>query len=142
MARALGAALLAAALAACRPAAPSLTLLFLGRSPAATLGGRSWAPDPDSSRIVAFDGALRVAKVLTSARLATPIAVAPLGGGGGGGANLLVSERTGEGVVLDTGGRAVREWEGPDPADIYAAALGSARVVAARSPYDVGFVAG
>src|SRR2546425_8028713 len=129
MARALGAALFAAALAACRPAAPSLTLLFLGRSPAATLGGRSWAPAPDSSRIVAFDGALRVAKVLTSARLATPIAVAPLGGGGGGGggggANLLVSERTGEGVVLDTGGRAVREWEGPDPADIYAAAPGS-----------------
>jgi len=104
MARALGAALLAAALAACQLAAPSLTLLFLGRSPAASMGGHSWAPDPDSSRIVAFDGTLRVAKVFTSARLATPIAVAPLGGG----ANLLVSERTGQGVVFDTSGRAVR----------------------------------
>ena len=137
MARALGAALLAAALAACQLAAPSLTLLFLGRSPAASMGGHSWAPDPDSSRIVAFDGTLRVAKVFTSARLATPIAVAPLGGG----ANLLVSERTGQGVVFDTSGRAVREWESPDPADIYAAAPGRDRVIAARSPYDVAFVA-
>src|SRR6266581_3635051 len=51
MARGSGAALLAAMLTACGPAAPSLTLLFLGRSPAATLDGRSWAPDPDSSRI-------------------------------------------------------------------------------------------
>ena len=79
MARALGAALLAAALAACQLAAPSLTLLFLGRSPAASMGGHSWAPDPDSSRIVAFDGTLRVAKVFTSARLATPIRYVPPG---------------------------------------------------------------
>ncbi len=137
MARGSGAALLAAMLTACGPAAPSLTLLFLGRSPAATLGGRSWAPDPDSSRVVAFDGALRVVKTLTSPRLATPMAVAPLGG------ELLVSERTGEGVVFDTSGRPLREWESVDPVDIYAAAAGRGRdrVVSARSPYNVEFIA-
>src|SRR5437016_12948300 len=120
MARALGAALLAAALAACRPAAPSLTLLFLGRSPAATLGGRSWAPDPDSSRVVAFDGALRVVKTLTSPRLATPMAVAPLGG------ELLVSERTGEGVGFDTSGRPPRGWGSGAPVGLDAAPAGRA----------------
>src|SRR5438445_745469 len=137
MARGSGAALLAAMLTACGPAAPSLTLLFLGRSPAATLGGRSWAPDPDSSRVVAFDGALRVVKTLTSPRLATPMAVAPLG------SELLVSERTGEGVVFDTSGRPLREWESVDPVDIYAAAAGRGRdrVVSARSPYNVEFIA-
>src|SRR5437773_8224461 len=49
------------------------------------------------------------------------------------GAELLVSERTGEGVVLDTTGRPVREWESPHLASIYAAR--GSEVVAVRSPY-------
>jgi len=131
MRRALGAALIGAALVACRPTAPSgLTLLFLGRSPAATLDGLSWAPDPDASRIAAFDRDLRVAKRFTSPRLATPLAVAALDG-----RYLLVTERTGEGVVFDTAGRPVREWQGPAMASLYAAA--GRRAVAARSPYFV-----
>jgi len=130
--RALGAALVGAALASCRPAVPSRTLLFLNRSPAATLDGFSWAPDPDSSRIVAFDGALHLAKAFTHARLATPVAVARLG------SDLLVSERTGQGIVFTTDGRPLREWESPDPADLYAAA-GNV-VVSARSPYFIQLV--
>src|SRR5438046_1488509 len=102
-------------------------LLFLRRSPAASLGGLSWAPDPEHSRLVAFDGRLRVARSVTSPRLANPVAVASLG------AELLVSERTGEGVVLDTTGRPVREWESPHLASIYAAR--GSEVVAVRSPY-------
>ena len=132
MRRSLGAALVGAALAGCRPTAPSTTLLFLDRSPAVALGGLSWAPDPDSSRIVAFDGALHLVKRFTDARLATPVAVARLG------SDLLVSERTGEGIVFDTGGRPLREWEGPDPTDVYAAA--GTVVVSARSPYSVQFL--
>src|SRR2546426_5394244 len=105
MRRALGAGLLAAALVACGSPAPSgLTLLFFRRSPAASLGGLTWAPDPDNSRLVAFDAQLRVARSFTSARLANPMAVAALG------TELLVTERTGEGIVLDTTGRPVREW--------------------------------
>ena len=131
---ALGAgAALVAALASCRAPAPppsGFTLLFLGRSPAASLAGRSWAPDPEKSRIVAFDRSLRVVRVLTSPRLATPMAVAALGD-----AQLLVTERTGEGVVLDTTGRVLREWDSPDVASLYAA--GGTRVVATRSPYYV-----
>jgi len=131
MRRALGAALIGAALVACRPTAPSgLTLLFLGRSPAAALDGLSWAPDPDASRIAGFDRDLRVAKRFTSQRLATPLAVAALDG-----RYLLVTERTGEGVVFDTAGRPVREWQGPAMASLYAAA--GRRAVAARSPYFV-----
>ena len=128
-----GAGLCAAALLACGSPAPSappsnsLTLLFLRRSPAASLGGLSWAPDPEHSRLVAFDGRLRVARSVTSPRLANPVAVASLG------AELLVSERTGEGVVLDTTGRPVREWESPHLASIYAAR--GSEVVAVRSPY-------
>src|SRR5439155_416237 len=111
MLRALGAGLLAAALVACGSPAPSgLTLLFFRRSPAASLGGLSWAPDPDNSRLVAFDARLRVARSVTSSRLANPMAVATLG------TALLVTERTGEGIVLDTTGRPVREWESPNPA--------------------------
>ena len=136
MRRALGAgAVLVAALASCRtPASPpsGFTLLFLARSPAASAAGRSWAPDPDKSRIVAFDGALHVVRQLTNPRLATPMAVASLGGG-----RLLVTERTGEGVVLDTTGTVLREWDSPDVASLYAAGGGSARIVAARSPYYV-----
>src|SRR5207245_54636 len=63
----------------------------------------------------------------TSPRLANPVAVAALG------AELLVSERTGEGVVFDTTGRPVREWDSPDLASIYAAR--GTEVVAVRSPY-------
>ena len=138
MRRALGAgAALVAALASCSTPAPppsGFTLLFLGRSPAASLAGRSWAPDPDKSRIVAFDRTLHVVRELTNPRLATPMAVAPLGD-----AQLLVTERTGEAVVLDTAGRVLREWDSPDIASLYAA--GGARVVAARSPYYVPQVA-
>jgi thiol-disulfide isomerase/thioredoxin len=131
MRRTLGAALLSAALSACGSPAPSgFTLLFLGHSPAAALGGLSWAPDPQQSELVGFDGQLRVVKRLTSSRLATPVAVAPLQGG-----RLLVTENTGEGVVLDTAGRPVREWESPDIASLYAAQ--GARVFAVRSPYYV-----
>src|SRR5204863_6457255 len=125
-----GAGLCAAALLACAsPAAPSssLTLLFLRRSPAASLGGLSWAPDPDKSRLVALDGRLRVARSFTSPRLANPVAVAALGGA------LLVSERTGEGVVFDTTGHPVREWDSPHLASLYAAH--GTEVVAVRSPY-------
>jgi thiol-disulfide isomerase/thioredoxin len=129
--QALGAALVLAALAACRPA-ESLTLLFLDRSPAAALGGLSWAPQPDSSRLIGFDASLRPVKTFTSSELATPVAVAALS------SHLLVSERTGEAVVFDTTGRVVREWEGPDPADLYATT--GDHVATARSPYLVQFV--
>jgi thiol-disulfide isomerase/thioredoxin len=127
-----GGAALLLALIACRPPAPRFTLLFLGRSPAASLGGLSWAPDPEHGRLVAFDRDLRVTRRITNPRLATPMAVTSLGG-----AELLVTERTGEGVVVDTvgGGRVVREWESPDVASLYAA--GGGRVVATRSPYYV-----
>src|SRR5512146_948159 len=95
-----GAAAAAAALLACTPrtAAPGYTLLFLGRSSAAQLAGLSWAVEPDSSRLVGFDGSLHPAKQFTSSRLATPVAVSSLGSA------LLVSERTGEAVAFDTGG--------------------------------------
>src|SRR6266404_4889434 len=126
-----GAALLLAVIA-CRPPAPRFTLLFLGRSPAASLGGLSWAPDPEHGRLVAFDRELRVTRQITHPRLATPMAVTPLGE-----TELLVTERSGEGVVVDTseGGRVVREWESPDIASLYAA--GAGRVAATRSPYYV-----
>jgi len=132
MRRALGAVLAAAALGCRAPAPGGFTLLFFGRSPAAQLGGSSfsWAPDSDHSRIIGFDGRLHVVRELTSPRLATPMAVAALGP-----AELLVTERTGEAVVLDTAGRPMREWESPDVASLYAAAGG--RVVAVRSPYYV-----
>ena len=125
---ALGAVLLAA-VTACRPAPGGFTLLFLNRYPAASLHGRSWAADPDHSRLVAFDGHLRLVRSLAGPRLALPTAVAVLGG------DLLVSEQTGEGVVFDTAGRPLREWESPLPVAIYA--VSGATVVAARSPYRV-----
>ena len=132
-----GSAAVVAALLGCRPSAPSsgsLTLLFLDRSPAAFLSGRSWAPDPERARLVAFDRELRIARVLSSPRFAAPMAVATLREEGG---ELLVTERTGEAVVIDTAGHPVREWEspGPDIASLYAAADG--RVAASRSPYYV-----
>ena len=116
-----------------RQSPPRLTLLFLGRTPAASLFDYSWAADPDSSRIVAFDGALRPSRVVRSERLATPVAVAALG------SEILVTERTGEAVVFDTSGRALREWDGPDLTSLYATAAG--RIISARSPYDIHFAA-
>jgi thiol-disulfide isomerase/thioredoxin len=130
MRRALGAVLAAATLGCRAPAPGGFTLLFLGRSPAARLDAISWAPDPEHGRILAFDGRLHVVRQLSNPRLATPMAVAPLGRD-----ELLVTERTGEAVVLDTAGRAVREWDSPDVASLYAA--GGNRVVAVRSPYYV-----
>jgi thiol-disulfide isomerase/thioredoxin len=92
--------------------------------------GLAWAPDPDSSRLVAWDSALHVAASFTSPRLATPVAVSAFG------SRLLVSERTGEGVVFDTRGTVVREWDPASAAEVYAAS--GARVVSARSPYFMG----
>jgi thiol-disulfide isomerase/thioredoxin len=131
-----GAVLALAALTACQPAAPSgFTLLFLARSPAARLGNLSWAPDPLHSRLVAFDGELRVVRTIADPRLATPMSVQVLQDP----PRLLVTERTGEGVVFDTAGHPVREWESPFPASLYAA--GAGRIIASRSPYFVQFVA-
>jgi thiol-disulfide isomerase/thioredoxin len=118
--------------AACGPAPSGFTLLFLGRSPTAQISNLTWAPDPDRSRLVAFDGDLHIVRTIADPRLATPMAVTPLGSG-----RLLVTERTGEGVVFDQ--TPVREWESPFPASLYAAA--GDRIVAARSPYFVQFVA-
>ena len=127
------AALALVALTACRPAPSGFTLLFLGRSPTARIGSLTWAPDADHSRLVAFDGDLRLVRTIASPRLATPLAVAPLG------QRLLVTERTGEAVVFDTSGTALREWDSPFPASLYAS--DGRRIVAARSPYFVQFVA-
>jgi thiol-disulfide isomerase/thioredoxin len=52
---------------------------------------------------------------------------------------LLITERTGEGVVFDTTGKPVREWESPFPASLYASE--GARIIASRSPYFVQFIA-
>jgi thiol-disulfide isomerase/thioredoxin len=110
------------------------TLLFLGRSPAARVGRYSWAPDAPRSRLIAFDGDLHVVRVVTNPRISSPAAVAPYPG-----SRLLITERTGEGVVFDTAGNPVREWESPFPASLYAA--DGPRIVASRSPYFVQFIA-
>jgi thiol-disulfide isomerase/thioredoxin len=133
MRRALGAALALAACTACQPAPSGFTLLFLGRSPAARVGALSWAPDADHSRLVAFDDRLQVARTIADTRLATPMSVQALPGG-----RLLVTERTGEGVVFDTSGTPLREWESPFPASLYA--TDGTRILAARSPYFVQLV--
>ncbi len=73
---------------------------------------------------------------MTDPRLSTPVAVARYPRG-----RLLVTERTGEGVVFDTAGKPVREWESPFPASLYATDGGGARILASRSPYFVQFVA-
>ncbi len=119
----------------CRPAADEgFTLLFLGRSPAARVGRYSWAPDAPHSRLIAFDGDLHVVRAVTDPRLSSPVGVAPYPDG-----RLLVTERTGEGVVFDTAGKPVREWDSPFPASLYATE--GTRIVASRSPYFVQFVA-
>ena len=127
MRRSLGAVLLAGLVAACRATPGEFTLLFLGRFPAAAVHGLSWAPDPDNSRLVAFDGALTPTRAITGPDLAAPMAVAAIGD------RLLVTERTGEGVLFDTAGHVVREWQSPFVAAVYAS--GGGTIVAARSPY-------
>lgn len=123
-----GVALLAATLAACRPSGDTV-VLFAGRSPAAHVGHLSWVADPDRSRLVAFDGRLEPVRAIAPDRLALPMAVAALNGA------LLVTELTGDAVVLDTAGHFVREWTGPHAVTLYAAT--GTRVIAARSPYRV-----
>src|SRR5712692_5894598 len=110
------------------------SLLFLGRSPAARVGRLSWAPDAPHSRLIAFDGDLHVVRTVTNPRLSSPVAVARYPQN-----RLLITERTGEGVVFDTTGTPVREWESPFPASLYA--TDGSRIVASRSPYFVQFVA-
>jgi thiol-disulfide isomerase/thioredoxin len=119
----------------CRPAADNgYTLLFLGRFSAARVGRYSWAADPAHSRLIAFDGDLHVVRTVTNPRLSSPVAVARYPQN-----RLLITERTGEGVVFDTAGTPVREWESPFPASLYA--TDGSRILAARSPYFVQFVA-
>src|SRR5439155_20081555 len=70
-----GAAVALLALTACHPAPSGFTLLCQGPSPAARVGSLSWAPDPDHSRPVGFDGALHVVRTIADPRLATTMAV-------------------------------------------------------------------
>lgn len=109
------------------PARNDLTLLFFRRSPTAIVGDLTWAPDVDRSRLIVFRG-VRPERVFTGHAIA-PVAATRLG------SLVLVSELTGEAVVLDTAGQLVREWAGPHPVALYAAS--GTRVVAARSPYRV-----
>src|SRR5437763_978631 len=110
------------------------TLLFLGRSPAARVGHYSWAPDAPRSRLIAFDGDLHVVRTVTNPRISSPAAVAPYPD-----SRLLITERTGEGVVVATTGEPVREWESPFAASLYA--TDGSRIVASRSQYFVQFIA-
>ena len=120
---------------ACRPAGDDgFTLLFLGRSSAARVGGITWAPDAPRSRLVAFDGDLHVVRTIANPRISSPVAVASYPN-----SRLLITERTGEGVVFDTAGNPVREWESPFPAALYA--TDDTRVYASRSPFFVQFIA-
>jgi len=139
MRRALGVGAALASMASCGPAPNDLTLLFLGRSPTAQVDNITWAPDPDRSRLVAFDASLHIVRTIADPRFATPMAVARLPAG-----RLLITERTGEAVVFDVAGTGtpVREWQSPFPAALYAAAGDrTSHIVAARSPYFVQFVA-
>jgi len=119
---------------ACRPPGDDgFTLLFLGRSSAARVGGITWAPDAPRSRLVGFDGDLHVVRTIANPRISSPVAVAPYPN-----SRLLITERTGEGVVFDTAGHPVREWESPFPAALYA--TDHTRVYASRSPFFVQFI--
>jgi len=120
---------------ACRPAAhDGLTLLFLGRASAAHVGRISWATDAPRSRLVAFDGDLHVVRTIANPRISRPVAVAPYPN-----SRLLITERTGEGVVFDTAGAPVREWESPFVAALYA--TDGPLIYASRSPFFVQLVA-
>jgi len=123
-----GGTLLAAALAAaCGRASPRAAVLFYQGLPAARLGAFSYVPDSARGRLLVFDGRLALARAIRSPRLSQPVACTRLG------ANLLVTERLGDGVVLDTAGRPVREWSSPGFASLYAS--NGRVVVASRSPY-------
>jgi len=98
------------------------------------VGGISWAHDAPRSRLVAFDGELHVVRTIANPRISSPVAVSPYPG-----SRLLVTERTGEGVVFDTAGNPVREWESPFPAALYAS--DDHRIYASRSPFFVQFIA-
>src|ERR1044072_2401174 len=104
--------------------------------PPARRGRYSWAPDAPHSRLIAFDGDLHVVRTITNPRISSPVALTPYPGD-----RLLITERTGEGVVFDTAGQPVREWESPFPASLYTSGREGARIVASRSPYLVQFVA-
>ena len=123
--------LLIAGAVACgqRGPTPRTALLFYQGLPAGHQAGLSWAPDSGHSRLLGFDEHLKLIRVITSPRLSQPVAVSPLG------PDLLVTERLGDGVVLDTAGRPVREWSSPDVASLYAS--NGSEVIAARSPYFV-----
>jgi thiol-disulfide isomerase/thioredoxin len=124
--------LLLAAASACGRADPGrLVLVFINRSPVATVGGLSWAPDPEHSRLVAFDGALRPVKTVRGPWLAQPVAVSPFG------PRLLVTELTGDAIVVDTAGRPVHEWPSVFAVSLFAAGPAGDRVAAVRSPYRV-----
>ena len=131
----LGAALVVvAAASACRSGgeAPSgFTLLFFHHAPAAPVGDRAWVPDPDHSRLIAFDRALRPVRTLAGPAIALPMSVAPIG------KDLLVSEESGDGVVLDSAGHQVREWGSPAPFAVAQYSAAGGRIVASRSPYRV-----
>ena len=119
----------------CRPSADDgFTLLFLGRSSVARVGPISWAPDAPRSRLVAFDGDLHVVRTIANPRISSPVAVARYPD-----SRLLITERSGEGVVFDTAGNPVREWESPFPASLYA--TDDHRIYASRSPFFVHFIA-
>jgi len=127
--------LIGVAVMACRPAAhDGLTLLFLGRASAAHVGRISWATDAPRSRLVAFDGDLHVVRTIANPRISRPVAVAPYPN-----SRLLITERTGEGVVFDTAGAPVREWESPFVAALYA--TDGPLIYASRSPFFVQLVA-
>jgi thiol-disulfide isomerase/thioredoxin len=130
--RRLGAALvLVTAASACgRDGSGGLTLLFFGRSPAATAGGLSWAPDPDNSRLVGFDGRLKPVRTISGPWLAQPVAVSASGG------RLVVTELNGDGLLIDPGGQVVREWPTVFAVSAYAGAPDGA-IAAIRSPYRV-----
>ena len=127
--------LMGVATLACRPVGDEgFTLLFLGRSSAARIGQISWGADAPRSRLIAFDGDLRVVRTIVNPRISSPVAVSPYPN-----SQLLITERTGEGVVFDTAGHPIREWESPFPAALYA--TDDHRVYASRSPFFVQFVA-
>lgn len=120
-----GVVLLVAAVAACRQPAPGVTLLFFRSSPVARLDGLTWAPDPVIGKLYALDGTLRIVRTITS--VSQPVAVSSYCG------HLLVTEYTGQGVLLDTAGHSLAEWDGPFPASLYSAE--GCRLLAVRSPY-------